>query len=187
MRVLLGAIVGALIVFAVSALLHTVSPLGTMGFTNLPNEAAMLDTLRANVPASGLYMFPAEGMMGSEEQQKAWQANLAKGPYGLLVITTGPGEAMSPRQLILEFLFVFLAALIAGVILAWLGGSYGFRAVTVALLALWAFCSVSASHWIWYKYPTQFILAELIMELIAWLLAGLAMAKLIRPRVVPVT
>ena len=169
MRVVLTALAGAVIVFVVSAILHTVTPLGTTGLEVLPKEQPVLDAFRANVPHSGLYMFPAPAETPHG------------GPYGLLVITNEGSGEMSPQQLVLEFITNFIAALFAAWVLTLCRASYGARVLVVVLFALFAFASISASHWIWYKFPAAFILAELVMEVIAWLLAGLAMAKMTRP------
>ena len=171
MKIVLAALAGAVIVFIASAILHIVTPLGTAGLSVFPNEKPVLDAFRANVPRSGMYMFPAP----PETERGA--------PYGLLVITNEGTGGMTPVQLVLEFVTNFIAALIAAWVLTLCRASYGTRVAVVVLFALFAFFSISASHWIWYKYPSPFILAELVMEAISWLLAGLAMAKIARPAI----
>jgi hypothetical protein len=57
------------------------------------------------------------------------------------------------------------------------------RALLVPLLPAFALFSVTASHWIWYKFPAAFILGAAAVELIVWTLAGLAMAKIVRPAI----
>ena len=183
MRMLLGALVGAIVVFIGSAILHMATPLGTAGMSVLQNEAPVLDAFRANVPASGLYLFPGfdPRVKHTDAEEKEWEQKLSRGPYGLLVITNGGSRMMSPRELGLEFVTVLISALIAAFIIARSNASYATRALIVALLALFAFFSVSASHWIWYKFPPAFILGEALTEVITWFLGGLAMARIIRP------
>jgi uncharacterized membrane protein len=43
---------------------------------------------------------------------------------------------------------------------------------------------VTASYWIWYGFPGAFIAAGLVTEFAGWLLAGLAIAKIVPPPVV---
>ncbi len=180
MRILIGAIVGAIVVFVVSAILHMATPLGTSGLSVLPNEDQVLEGLRANVQRSGLYMFPGlDPRTATEAQTSAWNAKFQRGPSGLLLISVGAGEALSPRQLILEFLTTLVAAWFGALILVRIGGSLLTRALVVAMLPVFAFFSVTASHWIWYGFPSAFVLAELAMEVIAWTCAGLAMAKIV--------
>jgi len=186
MRLILGALAGAVIVFIASAVLHVATPFGMMGIGMIPNEDPVLQAIRANVPGSGLYMFPGfdPNAKATKQQEEAWMQKLRAGPYGLLVVQTQGSEPMEPRQLVMEFVVTFIAALVAALILSRIAGSYAVRVGVMALLVLFVFFSVSASHWIWYKYPMAFVGAEAIMELIAWVLAGLAMAKIIRPKVV---
>lgn len=182
MRLFLGALAGAVIVFIASAILHMAGPLGRMGITTLPNEDATLEAIRATIPKSGIYLFPGISKAPTDAETKAWEAKVRQGPYGLLVVTREGFESMFAQQLGMEFVTVLLAALIAAYIVSLTNASYGARVLIVAMLALFTFLSVTASHWIWYKFPTPFVVAELLMELIAWTLGGLAIAKIVRPR-----
>src|SRR6185436_18779686 len=159
MRILLAALAGAVVVFIVSALAHMATPLGETGISTLPDENIVRIAFRNNDTKAGLYL----------------------APYGFIVYSPEATGEMSPAQLGLEFFSVFLAALLAAWILARLVGTYLLRASAVAVLAVFAFLSVTANHWIWYHFPTDFILAALVTELIAWLCAGLVMAKIVRP------
>jgi hypothetical protein len=160
MRVLFGAVAGAVVVFIVSAILHMATPLGTVGIGKLPNETATKLAVRATVPRAGLYM---------------WN--------GGFLITHRESEEMTPRQLGLELLANFFAAFIAAWLLSRFPGPLVLRACAVAFLAVFAFFSTAASHWIWYHFPTDFVLGELITELACWFAAGLVMAKIVRPPV----
>lgn len=158
MRILLGAIAGAVAVFVVSAILHMATPLGTTGIGTLPSETATKLAVRATVPHPGLYLWPG----------------------GFLVTSRDAGE-MTPKQLGLELLANFFAAFIAAWLLTRFPGPWILRACAVAFLAVFAFFSTAASHAIWYHFPTDFILGELITELACWFTAGLVMAKIVRP------
>ncbi|HEX8171965.1 MAG TPA: hypothetical protein VF824_15620 [Thermoanaerobaculia bacterium] len=184
MRILLAALAGAVASFAVSAVLHMATPLGSMGLRSLPDEAPVAEALRAHVRESGAYMVPGMDMshQPSAAEQKAWEEKATRGPYGLLIVTPQGGGGMSGTQLGLEFLTVLLSALIGAFILSFVRGGYLLRASIVALLAVFTFLSVSVSHWIWYRFPIDFVAAEAVMEVVAWLAAGLAMAKIVRPR-----
>jgi len=183
MRVLIAAIVGAIIVFIWSAAAHMATPLGTAGVAMLPNEDQVVETLRTNVTKSAVYIFPGMDMQKqpTAEEQKAWEEKLGRGPSGLLVYTAKGLRPPFPNNLIYEFLTVFFSSLIAAIVISRTVGSWFFRAFVVAMFALFTFFSVSASHWIWYHFPTEFICAELIMEFVGYLLAGVAMAKIVPP------
>jgi hypothetical protein len=179
-RIIAAALVGGLIVFAWGAVAHMVTPLGMIGFSTFTNEDHVIEGLRGSVPNSGLYIFPAEGAMDhpTEAQQKVWAEKLQRGPSGMLIYKAGGANPLEPRQLINEFVSNVLAALVAALIVAMVAGTYFRRVAVVLLLALFAFLSLSVSYWNWYGFPTNFIGAELVTELIGWFLAGLAIAKL---------
>jgi hypothetical protein len=182
-RIFAAALVGGLIVFGWGAVAHIATPLGMAGMSAMQNEDRVIDKLRESAPRSGMYIFPAEGVLGnkSEAAQKAWQEKFRRGPSGILLYTAGGGEPMDGRKLVTEFISDVLAALVAALIVAMIVGSYCRRVLVVLLLALFAFFSLSVSYWNWYGFPTAYLGAELTMELIGWLLAGLAIAK-IAPR-----
>lgn len=184
-RIVIAAIVGGLIVFFVSAAIHMLTPLGTAGMKTIPNEDAVIEVLRSNLTESAVYMYPGMDMTASpkptEEQQKAWETKYLRGPSGLIVNTVAPAAPPFPKNLIWEFVTVVLSCLVAACVLSRTVGSYAWRVCTVVMFAVFAFLSITASHWIWYNFPTPFVMAELIGELIAYLLAALAIAKIVPP------
>ena len=170
-RIVIAALVGGIIFFIWSSIAHIVTPLGMMGLSNLPNEDAVLQTLRANVPNSGMYFFP--GFMSDRD---AWEAKLRQGPSGLLVYTAVGTVAMDPKQLISELITNIVAAFIAAAIIALIAAPYMKRVAVIALMGVFGWVSLLLSYWIWYHFPTAFILGELTTEVVGWFLAGLAIA-----------
>jgi hypothetical protein len=161
MRVVLGALAGAVAAFITAAVLHMATPVGRAGISSFSNMQAACDALRAAAPQSGLYLFGGD-------------------PYGLLVITHGLKSVMSPVNLGIEFLTTFLAALIVAILLARIEGSYLSRAALGVLLPLFGLFSVTASHWNFYKFPAAFILGQFATDLLAWFVASLVMAKIVK-------
>jgi hypothetical protein len=185
-RILLGAVVGGLIVFAWSAVIHIATPLGMAGISALPGEEAVLAALRANVREDGFYFFPAAGMSPdmTEAEHEAWVERMRRGPTGMMVVHPQGAEPMMARQLVLELLSDVLAALLVAFGLAHVLAPYGRRVVLVALAGVFAWLAVSVSYWIWYGFPDVYLCAELVDQVGGWLLAGLAMAKIVRPIIV---
>jgi hypothetical protein len=179
-RILLAAILGGLIVFVWSAISHMFTPLGAMGLSTMTNEDQVLTALRANVPKSGMYMFPGLDM-SKKEPTPEWEAKFKQGPNGLLIINAGPGEDKFPRQLASELVTNIIAGYIAAILAAMMVGTMMRRAIAIALLAVFATVSLSFSYWIWYGFPPTYVLGELVTELVGWLLAGFVIAKLVPP------
>jgi hypothetical protein len=122
--IVIAAIAGGLIVFFVSFIIHMATPLGTAGMKAIPNEDAVVDALRTNLTERAVYIYPGLDMRAkpSDEQQKARESKVRRGPSGL-IIHTAAGN------------------------------------------------------------PTPFIVAELTGEVVAYLLAGFAIAKIVPPPV----
>ena len=160
--------------------MHMLPFVGMLGIKSLPDAA--LEGLKTTVPESGFYFFPGVEKNPTPEQQKAWEAKLTSGPYGILVLTAGGSAAMSPKQLVSELVTNIVAAFIAACIVAMLAAPYGKRVLVVMLLGVFAWLSLTLSFWIWYNFPTLWVLAEAITEIIGWLIAGLVIAKIVPAR-----
>jgi hypothetical protein len=186
MRVLIGGLVGGLIIFFWGAIAHMATPLGQMGLSILPaaEEPALLGAMKAGVSQEGLYFFPGRKMEAiPAAEEEAWKAKMKAGPVGLLLVHPEGGEPMTPGQLLTELASNIVAALLAAVVLTRLTGSYLTRVSLLVLAGVLGWVSISISYWNWYRFPTSFTLAEGVMETVGWLLAGLALAAIVKPKV----
>lgn len=181
MRIIVAAIVGGIIVFVWGAVAHMALPMGEMGLSTLQNEAPFMDYVKS-VPASGMYFYPGMDMSRkpTPEEQKAWEAKIKAGPSGLLIVTKSDG-GMTPQRLINEFLSNVAAALVAAILISFMVGSWLKRGFAVALFGVFGVISLVVSYWNWYGFPGAFLCAEAITEIVGWFLAGLVMAKIVRP------
>ncbi|MEO6726176.1 MAG: hypothetical protein ABIP14_12865, partial [Blastocatellia bacterium] len=181
--VLLAGILGGLIAFVWSSVVHML-PTGKMGLSVLnEKEDAVVAALKGSNAEDGLYFFPGMNMSKSmtAEQQAAWDAKYKAGPVGLLLYHPTGGDAMSPKQLLIELLATLLCGLIAAFVLASTVGSISSRAILVGLMGLFTWFAISVSQWNWYKFPLGFIAVDGLDQVIGWLLAGFLMAKMIKP------
>ena len=183
-RIVLAAILGGLLMFVWGAVSHMLLPFERDAMKPIPNETAVMSALGGNLAEPGMYFFPWTDMSGkaTAEQQAAWQAKIASGPSGLLVYRPNGGESMSPRQLVTEFVSNVLAALFGAFLLVQLPGSFGRRVLSMTAIGVAAWLSISVSQWTWYAFPTSFLLGDLADQFGGWLLAGIGMAALIKPR-----
>lgn len=60
------------------------------------------------------------------------------------------------------------------------GASYWTRVAIVTLLGIFAFVTVIVPYWNWYSFPADFVTSEAIEHAVGWLLAGLALAAIVR-------
>jgi hypothetical protein len=182
---LLAAILGAVIFFIWSAVVHMNPGTAMLGLSRLNGqEDVVMTSLKAEVPNSGLYFFPAMDMSGhaTKEQQAAWAAKYKAGPSGLLLVQpTGGDPTAMGKQLVVQFLSNFACALLAAFILTSTLGSFFRRVAIVTALGLFSWLAISVAQWNWYEFPFGFTALDAINQVIGWFLAGLLMAAMIKP------
>jgi hypothetical protein len=186
-KILFAGLAGGVVVFLVSAFFHMATSLGEYGIKQFQNEDAVLATLRASIPESGLYLFPAAGTMSGKDQSRANQAayleKYENGPTGILAYRTGGAELEFGRRLVCQFLFGLVGALI----LAWILGltvqttTYGSRVLIVFLSSVFAALVYSLPYWNWYGFPLSYTVAYIATWTLSWTVAGLAMAAILKP------
>jgi hypothetical protein len=182
-RIVLAAILGGILMFAWGALSHTLLPFAHDALQPLPDEPAVRSALAAGVPQAGTYYFPwLDEANADAAARTAWEREVANGPSGLLVYRPAGGEVMSPRQLVQEFASNVLAALLGALLLVQLPGGYVRRVAAALGIGVAAWLSISVSQWTWYGFGTGFLLGDLVDQAGGWLLAGLGMAALLKPR-----
>lgn len=187
-KIILGGLVGAVVVFIVSSLWHTVLGLGEVGIRTLPNEDAVMAAMRASITQPGFYIFPAPNMTPgrSKEQQSADNAAYAskfrQGPNGILIYSPGGEDFNFGKALLNQFLFNLVAALILAWILAMgaAGSSFGARALIVLLASIFAGVVYILPYWNWYGFPIAYIFGDMAGWVVSWGIGGLAMAKIVK-------
>jgi hypothetical protein len=182
-KIFIAGFLGGFIAFAWSAVVH-MGPTGHLGLSELgKNEGPVLNALMSNQTHEGLYFFP--GMDVTKEMSKAeedaWTAKYKAGPRGLLLYHSGGAEVMEPKQLIVEFLSTVACAIIAALILSTTVGKLTCRATMVMMIGVFGWLAISVSQWNWYGFPLRFIAVDLIDQSIGWFLAGLLIAKMVKP------
>jgi len=164
--------------------------LGESVIKQIPNEPAVVGMLQTNLKETGFYFFPGmDESRGMTKEQKAaaekkWMEQYQAGPWGILIYHPQGEQAVSPRKLGGQF----GAEVVAGLVVAWLLAaatglkSYGGRLLFVAVLGLIPFLAVNFPYWNWYGFPTNFTMSELADKLITFVVAGLVLAAVVKPR-----
>jgi len=183
MRILLAALAGAVAMFLWTAVAHMATPLGRIGFSQMTNEPAVTQAMTsANVGTrTGLFIFPWTDPNDPKMMEK--YAALAKThPTGMLLYRpvgqdTDAGN-MTP-MLIKEFLKQFVQALIAAWIVSMIAASFFARTGIVTAIGVSAAIATNVSYWNWYGFPFDYTVAQMIIEVVSALVAGLAISAVL--------
>lgn len=183
MRIILAGLAGAVAMYVWTSVAHVATPLGSIGFSQIPNEQPVMDAMRTSIGAKpGLYFFPwvdpndANAMKLEAERMKT-------NPSGFVIYTPPGASGEMTGQLIGEFVKEFVTALIAAYLLSMtMLSSYVGRVGFVALLGAAAAIMTNGSYWIWYHFPLDYSLAYSFIEFVGYVAAGLAMAAVLKPK-----
>ncbi len=189
-RVLLAGVLGAVAMFIWSFVAHMVLPLGYTGFREIPNEAAVLSAMQTSMGQTpGLYLFPGLGAGPNptpaqrNAAMKDYEPKLAANPSGLLIYHPPGAKGITGGKLGLEFLTEFVEALLAVILLAQARiGSYAGKVAFITLVGIVAAVTSNIPYWNWYGFPGNYTTAYMSTQIIAYLVAGLVAATVIKNR-----
>jgi hypothetical protein len=175
MRTILAGLAGGILMFLWSSIAHLATPLAQIGVGSLPNEQTTMQALRDNLADNGgLFLFPYM------KPGKPTQAEPATGAAGLLVYRPHATMSMVPSNLVIEFLTELAEAVAAAVLLSFAAvAGYVSRLGFVGLVGVVGVITTNVSYWNWYGFPTNYTLAYGAIELIGYLVAGLAIAAIV--------
>lgn len=181
-RLLLGSFLAALAVFAWGALFWY-GPGTNQLFTEIHDQDALAEDLRAQLRSDGVYRLPWD-----PHDMKATQARHREGPIATIhfqrqgVETQGAGYFAG--TLGLGFLHMLVAILLLAFALAAIAPGltrYRDRARCVVLFALAASIFANLDQPIWWDQTWGFHLVHGLYDFGAWLIAGLILAAFVQP------
>ena len=176
MRTLLAGLAAGIAMFVWSSFAHVATPLGTMGVSTLPDESVTVGNLASALgDKGGLYLFPSNMVRGAS-------SSAATAPGGFLVFNPETPTSLQPRKLVIEF----LTELAEGMIAAWLVAQtalvgYLTRVGFVGMIGLAAAITTNIPYWNWYTFPTAYSVGYAFIQIVAYLVAGLVIAAIVRP------
>jgi hypothetical protein len=185
-RVLLAGVLGAVGMFVWMFVAHMALPLGTTGIKEIPNEGAVLAAMQASLGNdSGLYIFPGAAVGKSRAEQREamahYQEKLNANPSGLLVYHPAGAKAISPGQLITEFLTEFAVAFFTSLLLARAAlGTYSKRVAFVTTVGIVAMLATNVPYWNWYGFPSEYTITYMVTGLIGFVILGLIAGKVLK-------
>jgi hypothetical protein len=184
----IAAIAGGIVLFMWGFISHMVLQLGEAGIKTIPaaTEESVLSTLKGSLNEHGFYIFPGYDIQGhpTPDEMKAWEEKYQSGPIGVLIYDPAGRAPLAPRQLLTELLANIAAAAIAAYVLSLVSGGFARRVLVSILLGLFSWIVLNVPYWNWYGFPGDFTLVEGMDQILSWLLVGLVLARMVRPRTI---
>src|SRR5437899_6051793 len=190
MKILLVGVLGGIVMFIWTSIAHMFLPLGEAGIREIPNEAAVLDAMKANIGENrGLYIFPGSGLgrnatrQEKNETMKHVGEKYANNPSGILMYHP-PGRPLTMgKWLGIEFATELLEPILVVFLLAQtkiesFGGRVGFVIVAGILAAI----ATNVSYWNWYGFPCVYTASYMFIQIIGLLCVGIVAAFVLGKR-----
>lgn len=188
-RIFLAGLLGAVAMFAWTAIAHMALPLGEAGVQNTMDDEALLSSMKSTVKdKDGLYIYPTMGLApdATHAQQSAamekYPEKLEKNPSGFFIYHPAGSRPMNMGKfLTVEFVTELIEALIAVWLLAQtrivtFGGRVGF----VVAIGILAAISTNVSYWNWWGFPTVYTASYMFIQFVGFFLVGLVAAIMFR-------
>lgn len=189
-RIFLAGVLGAIAMFAWTAIAHMALPLGEAGVENTMNDEELLAALKSTVKnKDGLYIYPTMGLPpdATHAQQSAamekYPEKLEKNPSGFFIYHPPGSRPMNMGKFLsVEFITELVEALLAVWLLAQtrivsFGGRLGFVTAAGILAAI----ATNVSYWNWWGFPTVYTASYILIQVVGFFLVGVVAAIMFRP------
>ncbi|MGH8030617.1 MAG: hypothetical protein ACREO3_11865 [Arenimonas sp.] len=179
MRIAIAALLGGIVMFFWGFAAHMLLPLGDMGMKAPTNEDLVISATRDGLGSEGVYLVPWLGPegMNDEARSKAYSAKAVASPYAFVVYhPQGEDSMQMGDNLGREFASNVIGAAIVAFVLSLGVFPFARRVMVAAMMGLFGWVAISVPYWNWYRFPLDFTLANLVMQVVGWTLAGAAMA-----------
>ena len=179
-KIILGAFLTTIAVFAWEALSWTVLGWHQNGFREFRDESTVSEVIKANVTAGhGIYVLPSmepTSKLATPDEKKAHEAKQAKaledGPYVYAIIRPGKTEISMGTNMILSFVRTLICALLIAALLSQAALFYPARMAFVAAAGLFAGLTSDLPMWIWMEQPARDTIVNIADHVIAWIIGG---------------
>jgi hypothetical protein len=182
-RIFIAGILGGIVMFFWNFVAHDILPLGHTGMRQVPNESAVIDTLRTNMGDNhGLFVFPWVDPNASREVRKEVMEKIGTNPSGLLVYH--PQRPFSfPRMVGIEFVTEILEAILVVFLLSSTRLlTAGSRILFVTIAGVVAAMVTNVPYWNFWGFPKRYTLALMFIQIVGFFLVGVVSAFVLRNR-----
>jgi hypothetical protein len=180
--ILIGGLLGGLVMFFWGFVAHMVLPFGEMGLIEATpaQQDAVLASVKDNFQSGpGVYIVPMD-MQAMKDPAKAEVAGARAlaNPYAFVVYQPQGRDTINHMgsNLGIEWATNTACALLVAFLVSFAGVGFGMRTLLVLGTGVFGWLANAVPMWNWYRFPTDFTMAALIMQSIGWLLVGLVVA-----------
>lgn len=184
-QIAIGGLSGGLALFVWSVVAWTFLPLEGNVLRALPSEGLVVEALRAAGAGEGIFVIPAPIGPGpvDEAAAAAREDKVRQGPTAVLVYDpsgTSPNRMFWP--LARGVAFSLMATTFAAFALSRARlRSWAARVAFVLGLGVFAWVLGPGAQWVWFNYPTEYLLTSLVDALAGWLIVGIVQTGIVRP------
>ncbi len=185
-RIVLAALSGAVIYYVWQMMAWMVLPIHGPTVSGLPNEDPVRDLLVEQNVETGVYIVPYGTEEAMADPESEFMKRHAAGPIFSVYFHKDGLAPMAPSVMVGGFLLDFLGAAIAAAMLSCaVGGcccrSYVQRVGFVAALGVFLALMGHVAYYNWMHFPADYTAMFALDVIVGWLLAGLAIAAIIKP------
>jgi hypothetical protein len=181
-RIVLAALAGAVIFWFFGYVWFAATPLGAMTVQPLPAAAQpAVESLKGSGLASGTYFTPHWADPAVTDPEKVAEA-MRNGPLVMVHYSAGGTDPFAP--MLNGLVHFFVSALLLGLLVSRAGDSLqGFTARWgfIALFGVAAAFYVRLGPAIWYGLPLEGFIWYGVYDVLGWIIAGAAMARILKP------
>ncbi len=185
-KMLLGALVGGIILFIWSFAAWVFLPLHTPHLHGIPNEDAVISSLKSSLDKEAVYIFPHNPGMGADSaSMDSWTKKMKRGPAGLIIYTPSGSDPVMPGQMVVGFILDILSAAIVSWFLlrsTALSSSYVARVMYCGMFGIFVSFFTHLMNMNWMGFPLDFTTGLIIDGIVGWILAGLGIAAFVKTK-----
>ena len=183
MKLALGVILASIAVFVWGFVYWAANPLPYSAWKQTEDDAAAGQAILEHFPESGTYFLP--GIYNDEETMTRLHE---AGPIAMIHLSREGGPVMRPLVLVKGFLLNLVTVILAALLLRLAlpaSASYADGVKLAALTGLAAAVFIDFGDVVWWYGSWDWKLHMAIYHVSFWLVAGLILAKFIRPQTAP--
>ncbi|MFI4937828.1 MAG: hypothetical protein ACHQJ6_04880 [Candidatus Berkiellales bacterium] len=185
MKKCLGApLAGAIVAFIWASISWMVLPWHNLDMKSFKDDGvAITQAIQHEATESGIYTIPnmTKDLHENKEKSKEWAEKAQKGPFAYLAVDLKGTKWDMRMGLMVQFIILLIVAFVGSWIINKSSMQGVFKnAIFLSFAVTAGAFLVHASNWNWWGFPVMTTVVNFVDPAIAWFLAGLVMAKIIK-------